>query len=89
MPVSLGLCGLDQPVGVFWRSGKGVKPKPALAGIDQIVPRACGNDDGIARLDLGPFAVQPDFAVALLDTEELVMRRKSRLPSVNASIGPT
>ena len=59
-------------VHMFRRAIDGIQAQRLLAGADHIVACALGHDDPIIRLDLVADTIDPDFAFAALDAEELV-----------------
>ena len=68
----LGAGLVNRAVYVLGRAIDGVEPEGLRAGIDHIVPRALGHDDAVIGLHLVALAVDPDFAAAGLDAEELI-----------------
>ena len=64
---------MDNAITVFRRRIKGVELEWLVAGIDDVVQRAAGNDDGIIGLDRVTGSVDQYFTLPCLETEELVV----------------
>jgi len=64
--------GVNRPVEMLRRAIQGVEPKRLGPRADHIVPGALRDDDPVVRLHGVTNAVDPDFALARLDAEELV-----------------
>ena len=57
---------------MFGRAIDGIEAQRLFARADHIVARVLGHDDSIVRLDLVAYTIDPDFAFAAFDAEELV-----------------
>ena len=69
-------------VAVFRRRIQRVQLQWLAAGIDDVVQRAAGNDDGIIGLDRVTGSVDQYFTLPGLDTEELIVARMYFLADV-------
>jgi hypothetical protein len=72
LPFGLLFGLLPKAVAVLGRSVDGIEQQRLLAGVDEVMPRARGHDDGMIFLHLRANAVDHNLAFALLDAEELV-----------------
>lgn len=72
VPGRIGAGLVDSPVQMFRRAIDCIEAQRFLAGADHIVARALGYDDPVICLDLVADAIDPDFAFATLNAEELV-----------------
>jgi hypothetical protein len=70
----VGLGRLAHVATMLRRTVESVEPQRRAAGVDDVVPCARGNDHRVVVLDGRALAVDPDFALPLLDMEELVVR---------------
>src|SRR5215471_17407610 len=68
----LRLCRMHGSVAVLRRGIKSIESQRLAARVDDVVASARGHEDGIAVLDFRRLAIDPNFAVPLLQAEELI-----------------
>jgi hypothetical protein len=70
--VGIGFRDVPGPLAMFRRRVDRVKPQWLVAYIHDIVLGSGGHDDRVVSFDLGPIAVDPDFACPGFEAEKLI-----------------